>query len=265
MRRNAARIACVPIIFIHAEPTRGSVPIMMTTNVCDRSRGSLYLSLSLPLLISLGSCCPTFRHPVPPPPELKADPRMLGTWVRTTKAGPDVSKEQLSIFQRRSGWIDVVWIYAIDSPVSADGITVLILEGYNTSVNKQRFLCFRPRGKDHHRSAEEVAEWPFAMVNYETPSKDQLIIKLFSVQKVEELVKKGTLKGEIVKKGVFKGLPLEDAFRQSLDDVLKGQSFDEVVVTSSSDELVEVISREGVGAFIGQGENDILVLSRGAH
>ncbi len=103
------------------------------------------------------------------------------------------------------------------------------------------------------------------MVNYETPSKDQLIIKLFSVQKVEELVKKGTLKGEIVKKGVFKGLPLEDAFRQSLDDVLKGQSFDEVVVTSSSDELVEVISREGVGAFIGQGENDILVLSRGAH
>lgn len=235
----------------------------MTRNVCDRFRSPLYLMLSLVLFVALGSCCPIFKNPIPPPPELKADHQILGTWVRTAKVGQYESKEQLSIFQRSSGWIDVVYIYDIDSEGSEDGINLLVFEGYTTSVNKQKFLClhFREKDfnwahqKDYSRSDKEFGGQPFIVywiiVNYETPSNDELIIKHFSIPKVEELIKKGKLKRELVK-----------------DDILKGQPLDKVLVTSSSDELVDVISREGAGAFIWQDANDtfrdiyILVFSR---
>jgi hypothetical protein len=219
--------------------------------------------LSLLLSISLASCSPIFKNPIPPPSELKADRQILGTWVRTPKVGQNGSKEQLSIFQRGSGWIDVVYIYDIDNEGSADGINVLIFEGYSTSVNKEKFLCLRFREKDFNwafqkiysrgdqkvGSESSIVFW--IIVNYETPSNDELIIKHFSIPKVEELIKKGKLKRELVK-----------------NDILKGQPLDKVLVTSSSDELVDVISREGVGAFIWEDANDalrdihILVFSR---
>jgi len=232
----------------------------MPRKVCDKFRSSLYLILSLLLLIFLASCYPVFKNPIPPPPKLKADHQILGTWVRTTKSG---SKEQLSIFQRKrsSGWIDVVYIYEIDSKTSGDGITVLVLEGYRTSVNRQQLLCLRFRAKeynfyramDNNHSDQEVAEFPFLIVNYQTTSSGELIVKPFSTLKVEELIKDGKLKGEIVKEDVL-GVPLED--------VIKGQTLDKVTVTSSSDELIDVISREGLGAFIVQDSNNIFVFSR---
>lgn len=235
----------------------------MTRKVCDKFLSSLYLILSLLLLISLTSCCPVFKNPIPPPPELKADHQILGTWVRTFKGGQHESKEQLSIFQRSSGWIDVVYIYDIDSEGSADGINLLVFEGYSTSVNKQQFLCLRFRKKDfnwrlqekdYSLSDKEIVEAPFAaywiIVNYEISSNDELIIKRFSTQKVEELIEEGKLKGEVVKEEVFK--------KQPSDDVLKKRPFDKVTVKSSSDELVEVISREGAEAFIWQDANDVL-------
>jgi len=191
--------------------------LIMKRNVFDKFRSSLYLILLLLLFISLASCYPTFKHPIPPPPELKADRQILGTWVRTTKSG---SKVQLSIFQRRSsGWVDVVYIYDIDSKVSRDGINVLIFEGYSTFVNKQQFLCLRLRKKDYsyrfqekdysHIDTKEVGEFSFYIINYDTPSKDELIIKHFSTQNVEKLIKEGKLKGEVVKEDVFKGQPFD--------------------------------------------------------
>ncbi|MHC4172832.1 MAG: hypothetical protein ACYST5_07820, partial [Planctomycetota bacterium] len=129
----------------------------------------------------------------------------------------------------------------IDSEVSADGINLLVLEGYSTFVNKQQFLCLRGRKKDYNHSDKEVGESHFYIINYETPSRDELIIKHFSTQKAEELIKEGKLKGEVVK-----------------EDMSKGQPVDKVSVTSSSDELIEAISREGVGAFIWQDPNDVL-------
>jgi hypothetical protein len=216
-------------------------------------------------LISLASCYPEFKNPIPPPPELKADNQILGTWVRTFKADQTEYKEQLSIFPRSSGWIDVVWIYDIDRKGPGDGINLLVFEGYSTSVNKQRFLCLRFREKDfdwahqkdHSRGDREVAGRSivyWTIVNYETPDSDELIIKPFSTQRVEELIEKGKLKGDVVKKEWSKE---------------QGLSLDKVTVTSSSDELVEVISKEGAGAFIWQDANDtfrfmnILVFSRG--
>jgi hypothetical protein len=211
---------------------------MMTRNVREKYRGSLCLVLSILGLICLVSCYPEFKNPLPPPPELKADPQILGTWLGTNEAG---SKEQLLIFQRSSGWIDVVLIDEIDSKESEDGINVGIFEGYSTSVNRQKFLCLRVRKKDYsHVDPREIGEPPFYIVNYETPSDNKLIIKHFSIEKIEELIKEGKLKGEIA----------------------KGQYVDKVTVTSSSDELVEVISREGAGAFIEQDPNYNLVFSR---
>jgi hypothetical protein len=195
--------------------------------------------LSLLLLIFLASCYPQFKNPIPPPPEQKADHQILGTWVGTNESG---SKEQLSIFQRSSGWIDVVYINDIDSRESKDGINVVVFEGYSTFVNKQKFLCLRFREKDWEGRDREAEDFYFLIVNYDTPSDDELIIKLLSLQKVKELIKEGKLKGEVVKRGRYS---------------------DKVTVTSSSDELIEAISREGVGAFIEQDEDDILVFSRG--
>jgi len=212
----------------------------MTRNVCDKFRSSLYLILCLILIISLASCYPEFKNPIPPPPKQKADHQILGTWVRTTKS---TSKEQLSIFQRSSGWIDVVYIQHIDSNESEDGINVAVLEGYTTFVNKQKFLCLRFRKKDHYYiDMEGFGGFLFYIFNYETTSeKDELIIKPFSLQKVKELIKEDKLNGEMVKRGKY---------------------LDEVLVTSSSDELIEAISKEGVGAFIGQDEEDILVFKK---
>lgn len=237
----------------------------MTNNVRDKYRCSLYSVLSLLLLISLVSCYPEFKNPISPPPELKADPQILGTWVRTYKVDQSEYKEQLSIFPRSSGWIDVVWIYDIDKKESVDGINLLVLEGYSTSVNKQRFLCLRVRKRDfnwagqrnHSWSDKEAGERPFTkdwiIVNYEIPINNELVIKPFSTQRVEELIEKGKLKGEVVKQELLK---------------TPGPTLGEVTVTSSSDELVEVISKEGAGAFIWNDANDtfrfmnILVFSR---
>ncbi|MHC4508264.1 MAG: hypothetical protein ACYTAO_04790 [Planctomycetota bacterium] len=212
----------------------------MTRKLCDKFRGSLYLILSLLLSIYLASCYPEFKNPIPPPPEPKADHQILGTWIRTTDESG--SKEQLSIFHRSSGWIDVVLINEIDSKHSEDGVNVGIFEGYSTFVNRQKFLCLRFRKRDFSHRDREAQEFHFYIVNYETPSKDKLVVKHFSIRKVKELIKEGKLEGVVVKQ--------------------QGQYYDDVTVTSSSDELVKVISKEGVGAFIEQDKDDILVFSR---
>ena len=83
---------------------------MKARNLNDSFRNFLYLMLPLLTLISLSSCYPEFKNPIPPPSELKADSQILGTWTRTFKVDQYEYKEQLSIFPRNSGWIDVVWI-----------------------------------------------------------------------------------------------------------------------------------------------------------
>ena len=238
---------------------------MVTRNVRDRYQSSFYLMLLLLLLIGLASCYPEFKNPIPPPPEPKADPQILGTWVRTYKGDQSEYKEQVSIFPRRNGWIDAVWIYDIDKKESTDGVNLLVLEGYSTSVNKQRFLCLRFRekdfswrlqGEDYSSSDKKVGREPFTahwiIANYETP-KNELVIKPFSTQRVEELIEKGKLKGEVVKQKLFR---------------TPEQPLDQVTVTSSSDELAQVITKEGAGAFIWDDPNDtfrfmnILIFSR---
>jgi hypothetical protein len=207
----------------------------MTRNAFSEAGYLVFLSLLVCLL--LASCLPGFKNPIPPPLELKADPQILGTWVSATSEG---SKQQLSIFERSSGWIDVVFIYQIDSRLSTDGISVLILEGYSTSIDEQQFLCLRGRAKDHTHDGKETVEQGFWIFSYETPKKDGLIVMPFVIPRIEELIKKGKLKGQITPA-----------------DLLHGRPFDTVVVTSSSAELVEALTKEGIGAFIEQDPNNV--------
>jgi hypothetical protein len=210
-------------------------------SVRDGFRGSSHSVLALFLLICISSCYPEFKNPIPPPSELKADPHILGTWVRPTESG---SKRELLIFPRSSGWIDVVVISDIDAKEAKSGINVVVLEGYNTSVNKYKFLCLRLREKDWEGRDRAPEDFYFLIVNYEAPG-DELIVRLFSMDKVKALIKEGKLQGKIIERG-----------RRSVVD------FDDIIVTSSSDELVELISREGIPAFTGENEEDTLVFSR---
>jgi len=225
---------------------------MMARNAYDKFQCSLYFFLSLLQLLCLASCCPTFKNPIPPPAELKADTQILGTWVRTYKVNQSEYKEQLSIFSRSNGWIDVVWIYDIDKKESTDGVSLLVLEGYSVSVNKQLFLCLRVRKRDFNWAGQKNPNWTeeaeglrftinWMIANYEAPTSDELVIKPFSSRRVEELIEKGKLKGEVKKQGLFR---------------MQEPSLDEVTVTSSSEELVEVISQQGAGAFICDDPND---------
>lgn len=221
--------------------------------------------LSLLLFISLASCYPEFKNPIPPPPELKADPQILGTWVRMYKVDQSEYKEQLSIFSRSNGWIDAVWIYDIDKKESTDGVSLLVFEGYSVSVNKQRFLCLRVRKRDFNWTGQKNPSWTdeeaeglrftknWIIANYEAPTNDELVIKPFSSRRIEEFIEKGKLKGEVKKKGLLR---------------MQEPSLDEITVASCSNELVEVISQQGAGAFIWDDPNDtfrymnILVFSR---
>ena len=246
---------------------------MATKRVCDKFRSSTYSTFSL-LLICLASCCPLFKNPLPPARELKADPHILGTWTRTFKIGEHESKDQLSIFQRSTGWIDAVYIYDIRD--KGDGPNLLVFEGYNVSVGKDRFLCLRlrekdfkwARAKDEKQSGNAVGGQAllgyWIIVNYEAPNNKTLIIRQFSSRKVEELIDKNELKGIVEEDwftGQFSGSGTING--QHLEGVFDAESLKPVTVTSTSDELVKVISREGVRAFVGQGKNDVLVFSRG--
>ena len=242
---------------------------MMTRKTHDSFRSSLFLLLSLLLSISFISCFPTFKNPIPPPTELRADHQILGTWIRTYKVNQSEYKEQLSIFSRSDGWIDVVWIYNIDKKDSTDGINLLVLEGYSSFVNKQRFLCLRVRERDFNwagqrnqglgdkKDGEQYFTKNWIIFNYEDPRNDELVIKTFSTQKVEELIEKGKLKGKVVKEK-----------KEGIFSRMQGPHFDKIIVTSSSDELAKVIYKEGSEAFICNDPNntfrfmDTLVFSK---
>jgi hypothetical protein len=246
----------------------------MLRNIYAKFRMLHSLILSFLLLSCLTSCYPFSKNPLPLPSELKADPNILGTWFMTSKSG---SKTQMSIFQRNNGWIDVVSIENIDDEKSANGITVSVMEGYNTAVNEQKFLCLRLRKRDFANSdVNEAGEIPFLIVNYETPNNNELNVKLFSYEKVKRLITRDKLKGEIIKEDVLKNSLLEILFRMKPVDI------EGVLITASSDELKEAISKEGikvflatssdeiakslvsagVGAFVGQDEIYVLTYSR---
>ena len=126
-----------------------------------------------------------------------------------------------------------------------DGINFLVVEGYSTFINGDKFVCFKPRAKDYDDNGQEPNEPWFFIANYEISDNNSLVIKHFSTQKVKKLVENAKLKGNICKK-----------------DIDKARYYDDVAITSSSGELIKVISEEGVQAFVGEGKDDMMMFSR---
>ena len=202
-----------------------------------------FSTLSL-LLVLASSCYPVFKHPIPSPEKSKPDSKILGVWFRTAAVGG----EQVSVFPRDNGWIDVVYIYGIKSKFYRDGINLLVFEGYSTSVKEHKFLCLRPRKKDliaMGRKVDKIDEINFFIVNYKLSRKGNLIVNNFPTEKIINLINSGELSGRVSK-----------------TDLAEGQLSNGVEVTASSEELVTVISEKGIGAFVEETEQDMMVFSR---
>jgi hypothetical protein len=216
----------------------------MLKNVYKKYYQFLYLFLFLS--ICLTSCYPFFKNPLPPPSELKVDPQLSGAWILTTQSG---HKQELFIFPRSTGWFDLLYVSNIDGEDSSKGIEVSIMEGYGTSVNKDKFLCLRLRNRDFTDPNEEK-NINYMIVNYEITDNNELNIKLFSGEKVKNLIKDGKLKGEIV---------TEDALKDDILGLLfKGVfTYEIFFVTASPDELKEVITKESIKAFLATSSDEL--------
>ena len=204
----------------------------------------LYFSILLFLTVIVTSCYPLFKHPLTTPEKLKPDKNILGVWFRKVAVGG----EQLSVFPRKDGWVEIVYVYGINSNFYKDGINLLIFEGYDTSVKGHKFLCFRPRTKDllaMGRKVDQIDHVGFYIVNYDLPEKGKLIVKHFSMEKVENLINSGELSGRVSK-----------------TDLAEGRLTDGILVTASSEDLVKAISEKGIKNFIEETGQTVMVFSR---
>lgn len=237
-------------------------------------RGSICLMLAA-MTVPLASCCPVFENPLPVSPEPKADSQLLGTWFRTSKAGEEPSAEQVSIFRRSSGWIDVVYLSWANGEQAEGGVGVLVFDGYCTTVNGRKFLCLRFRknhfalaqqaetGQDDKDARSELLLRYWFIMDYAIRGDNELVVQPFSREKIQGLIEQDKLKGQtgrtiVASRPASEGEPAQSP-RQA------GLSLGDVVVTSSSDELVQAIFKEGVQAFVDEGDDSAMVFSRGAY
>lgn len=238
----------------------------------DVLRGSICLTLAA-MAFSLASCCPVFENPLPVSPEPKADSQLLGTWFRTSKAGEEPSGEQVSIFRRSSGWIDVVHLSWADGEEAEGGVGVLVFDGYCTTINGRKFLCLRFR-KDHFTLAQQAETGQDAndaksqlllrywfIMDYVIRGDNELVVRPFSREKIQGLIEQSKLKGQAGRTAVASRPASEGEPAQPPKQA--GSPFGDVVVTSSSDELVQAIFKEGVDAFVDEGDD--MVFSKGAY
>ena len=194
------------------------------------------------MTVVFSSCAPRFKHPLPAPENLKPDHTISGQWFRKTQN----DRQQLSVFPRKDGWIDIVYIYDIESKTSEDGINVLIFEGYTTSVAERKFLCFRLRKKELLTLNKDGEDWRgFLIVNYNVSKAGDLVVRHLSSDKLADLIKDGRLKGEIAENEISK-----DGYN------------DGVAVWSSSEELLNVMCQEGPDALLGNSKSDTIVFHR---
>jgi hypothetical protein len=152
-------------------------------------RGNILMSLLLTGLLFTTGCVPEFKNPLPAPKAMKADPALLGTWVSEPDKAGNIS--QVSFFARMSGWMYIVFI---DGPGRYDDVDVSIFEAYSTNVNKDTFLCLRPRKQD--LQDQKNREPTYMLAYYQVSQRGILNVNLFDQDAVEGMVEKGLLKGE---------------------------------------------------------------------
>ncbi len=174
------------------------------------------------ILLLVTSCVAEFLNPIPPPRNLKADPGLLGEW-QTTEGK---SKMRISIYPRRSGWIDIVCI----ETNGTDKIKLDVYEGYSATVKQDRFLCLRERELRAY-TKEDQDRPSYYIGRYKISEEGMLSFSLFDAEKIKAMVRKGELKGTIT-------------------------TGEKVIVTSKADELVSLISTKGIDSFINAATKD---------
>ena len=185
-------------------------------------KGHIFILLLLTGLLFLTGCVPEFENPLPPPGVMKADPALLGTWKIDSDQAGEIT--QVSFFGRESGWMDIVFV---DGPSRYDGVDVSIFEAYTTKVNKDTFICLRPRRQDDQEQTNEESH--YLLAHYNLSQEGILSISLFDQSAVERIIEEGLLKGE------YK----EINGKRDLSKVI-----------SSSDEIASAILKKGVESFI---------------
>jgi hypothetical protein len=182
---------------------------------------SILLLLITGLLLLTG-CVPEFENPLSAPKVMKADPALLGTWKIDSDEAGEIT--QVSFFGRESGWMDIVFV---DGPSRYDGVEVSIFEAYTANVNKDTFICLRPRKQDDQEQTN--GELKYLLAHYHLSKEGILSVNLFDQGAVERIIEEGLLKGE------YKNV-------NGKKDLVK--------VVSSSDEIASAIVEKGVESFI---------------
>lgn len=175
----------------------------------------------------LSSCLPDIDNP-PPPGTPAVDPKLIGNWGGTDKAGN--GEYQLSVFPRASGWADLVYVSKINSAADKNA-DIAVYEGYTTTVKDEHYLCFRDRPSEPSGDTTRGPAWH--MAHYELAPAGTLAIQIFTDDSLAKLISSAGLKGTVKDDGSSK----------------------EVHVTATVKELTEMISRKGWRAFVSD-END---------
>ena len=95
------------------------------------------------------------------------------------------------------------------------------------------------------RKSDTLDQVGFYIVNYNLSKKGDLIVKHFSMEKLENLINSGELSGRVSK-----------------TDLVEGRLTDGVEVTASSEDLVKAISEKGIKNFIEETKQTVMVFSR---
>ncbi|MBM4349938.1 MAG: hypothetical protein FJ106_08640 [Deltaproteobacteria bacterium] len=172
------------------------------------------LALWFGLIPLLTSCVAEFVNPIPPPKSSEPDQAILGEWEMAEKD----EKMRLYIYPRRSGWIDIISV-EIDSK---NKIKLDIYEGYTTQIQQEKFLCLKEREMVVKKGEGE--ESGYYIVPYKISDDGRFSFKIFDVDRVNDMIRKGELKGNIIRW--------------------------KTIVTSGADELVSLILKKGVDSFV---------------
>jgi hypothetical protein len=188
------------------------------------------------------SCYPEFKNPLSPPEKTESDREIIGNWSRLSETG---GKEFVCVFPRKSGWIDIIYIYEIESDVSIDGPNVLVYEGFTSIVRDNKLLCLRFRKKDFPGIEGKPKVFPYLFVAYQIEHDGKLIARMFSSEKIKRLIQEKKLAGKIIISN-SEGL----------------HPFEEMIIDCPSNELVRAISDEGLQAFLSDKIEDKLIFTR---
>ncbi len=193
-----------------------------------RNRVRRYAGISLRaigcgMILLITSCVAEFLNPIPPSKDLRPDSALLGEWE--TIEGK--STMRISIYPRRSGWIDIICI----ETNGIDKVRLDVYEGYSTTIKQDRFLCLREREARAYQKDDQEDQSGYYIGRYKISEEGVLSFNLFDAEKIKTMVRKGELKGKIA-------------------------SGEKVIVTTKANELVSLISTKGIDSFINAASKD---------